>query len=136
MSNISFDPVVFNRAGYVTLAQDPAKVLDPLDQGLSYLVFVTTYTKVGRDYWVNNKPYGPGQTPAIAKNTLLAILQNAFPNVAATDREALIDAHIAASLYLQAKEIYDPAAPGPAKDQAKLEMDRQEYIYKQKMAFI
>ncbi len=138
MSQIQYTPL---NAGYVVVSPDPHTPLSKADHdSLSYLVFHVTYTKVGRDLWANNRPYpvgAGGGTPAAAKAALTAALQNEFAGVAATDREALIDAHIAASLYIKAKETRDQQVPGGAAfNQAQADMDTYEFAYKQKMAFI
>lgn len=137
MSKIEYDKNVFDNAGYVAIADDPDKPLLPADRGLGFLVFHVTYTKPGRQIWVKHRPYGDGNTPATAKAALTEVLQAGFPQVEAMDREALIDAHISASLYIKALEARNAQAEGsPAYAAAQAEMDAHELLYKQKMAFI
>jgi hypothetical protein len=144
MSSIVFDQNTYNNAGHVQLVDYPDPPADPAGpkklskadhDSLSFLVFYMTYTFEGRKLWKDNSPgYNPvdgnNLDPAVAKANLMAALLQQFPGVPALDREALIDSHIAGSLYVQAFRA------NPQTDQTRATMAAQEFIYKQKLAFI
>jgi hypothetical protein len=123
-THIDFNEDTLQNAGYVMIDDHHLRKQD--HDSLSYLVFYMTYSRQGKALWAANRPYG-GTTPEQAKTALMTRLQADFAGVPAPEREALIDAHIAASLYQNATI---------GGNQNPDEAARQATIYKQKIAYI
>ena len=144
-TDIRYDKTLNHAAGYAKLIDDndlhprppngtgPDPVAQPLrpqdGKTLLNLIHHLLYTFEGRDLMRNNKP-APGSTTLSPESR--AALTARFSAFGVTDsalQEALLDAHLAAELWVRANELM----PDPAAEQTR---DVQEKIYLQKMSFI